>query len=108
MSIVEHAPKFDLNSASRLARDLYGLEASAICLPSERDQNFLLETASGERFVLKMANATEERTMLEAQNRVMDHLSKHIDLCPKVFPAKNGEEITIANQKTAQIILSGW
>ena len=99
MSIVEHAPKFDLDSASRLARDLYSLEASAICLPSERDQNFLLETASGERFVLKMANATEERTMLEAQNRVMDHLSKHIDLCPEVIPAKNGEEITIAESE---------
>ncbi len=93
MSIVEHAPNFDLESALRIARDLYGLEAAASRLPSERDQNFLLESASGEKFVLKLANATEERSMLEAQNAAMAHLSTRIDLCPRVVPAKNGEDI---------------
>jgi Ser/Thr protein kinase RdoA (MazF antagonist) len=43
--------------------------------------------------VLKLANATEERSMLEAQNAAMAHLSAHIDLCPRVLPAKNGEDI---------------
>ena len=93
MSIVEHAPNFDLDSAGKIARDLYGLAASVSRLPSERDQNFLLETASGEKFVLKLANATEERSMLEAQNAAMAHLSTRIDLCPRVVVAKNGEDI---------------
>src|SRR5512137_490909 len=96
MSIVEHAPKFDHESASRLAKELYGLEASLHPLPSERDQNFLLQTPGGERFVLKLANATEERSMLEAQNAAMDHLSTRIDLCPRVIRALNGEDIASA------------
>ena len=90
-------PNLTLNSAGKIARDLYGLEATASSLPSERDQNFLLETASGEKFVLKLANATEERSMLEAQNAAMAHLAKHIDLCPRVIPTKNGDDIASVN-----------
>jgi 4-aminobutyrate aminotransferase-like enzyme/Ser/Thr protein kinase RdoA (MazF antagonist) len=93
MSIVEHAPKFDIESAGKIAKDLYGIEATPSSLPSERDQNFLLETASGEKFVLKLANLTEDRLMLEAQNGAMNHLAKHTDLCPRIIPTKKGDEI---------------
>jgi 4-aminobutyrate aminotransferase-like enzyme/Ser/Thr protein kinase RdoA (MazF antagonist) len=95
MSIVEHAPKFDLDSARKIAKDLYSLEGFVSLLPSERDQNFLLETASGEKFVLKLANAVEERSMLEAQNAAMEHLSSRIGLCPRVIRAANGEDILL-------------
>ncbi len=70
------------------------LTVSAKTLPSERDQNFLLSTASGERFVLKIANAGEERGMLETQNRVMRHLEKKLFFCPRVLVAQNNEFIT--------------
>jgi 4-aminobutyrate aminotransferase-like enzyme/Ser/Thr protein kinase RdoA (MazF antagonist) len=93
MSIVEHAPKFDIESAGKIAKDLYAVDATASSLPSERDQNFLLETASGEKFVLKLANATEDRTLLEAQDQAMNHIAKHIDLCPRVLQTTSGDEI---------------
>jgi len=93
MSIVEHAPTFDFESARKIAKDQFGIEATVGSLPSERDQNFLLQTADGERFVLKLANATEERAMLEAQNLVMSHLAGHVDFCPRIVPAKSGDEI---------------
>jgi len=95
MSIVEHAPAFDLETARKIAKDLYGIDATATCLPSERDQNFLLQTASGERFVLKLANATEERSMLEAQNAAMAHLSSRIDLCPRVIQTTGGDDTAL-------------
>ena len=85
MSILDHAPTFTLEDASQIVQKFYDLYATAIALPSERDQNFLLETENGERFVLKIANATEERAMLETQNRVMEHLSKHIPFCQNVI-----------------------
>ncbi len=76
------------------SRELYGLAVSATALPSERDQNFLLQqTDTGERFVLKIANATEERPLLEAQNQAMRHVARHLQLCPRVVPTVAGKEI---------------
>ena len=94
MSILDYTPAFNLDDAATIANTLYHLHATAKSLPSERDQNFLLQTDKGEFFVLKIANAREEGTMLEAQNLVMSHLSKHIRFCPRVVPTTKGEEIT--------------
>ena len=96
MSLLQQAPRFDLAGAARLARDLYGLDASASPLPSERDQNFLLATNAGDRYVLKVANATENRPMLEAQNAAMAHLADRVAFCPRVLPAITGDAIGIA------------
>ena len=94
MSILDHAPAFNLNDATQLAQTLYNLNVSAKSLPSERDQNFLMQAENGERFVLKIANSTEERAMLDAQNQVMEHVAKHISFCPRILPTTNGEQIT--------------
>ena len=96
MSLLQQAPRFDLAGAARVARDLYGLDASASPLPSERDQNFLLATNAGDRYVLKVANATENRPMLEAQNAAMAHLADRVAFCPRVLPAITGDAIGIA------------
>ena len=50
-------PEPNEDDAGGIARDLYGLETSAGTLPSERDQNFLLQNVTGEKFVLKIADA---------------------------------------------------
>ena len=64
MSLLAHSPRFTPAQAVALARERYGLHAEAMPLPSERDQNFLLRTESGERYVFKIANALEERALL--------------------------------------------
>ena len=99
MSILDHAPAFNLDDAVQLAQTFYNLSVSAKSLPSERDQNFLLQTKAGKRFVLKIANATEKRAMLEAQNQVIGYLAKHISFCPRIVQAANGEEITIVKSQ---------
>ncbi|MBL8190253.1 MAG: phosphotransferase, partial [Acidobacteria bacterium] len=63
-------------------------------LPSERDQNFLLTAESGERFVFKIANATEDRAMLEAQQQAMTHIADQVSICPKVIATTEGKTIT--------------
>jgi hypothetical protein len=70
MQLLNHAPRFDIETAAALAVKLYGLRTSATPLPSERDQNFLLASEAGEQFVLKIANGLEDRTLIEAQNQV--------------------------------------
>ena len=47
-------------------------------LPGERDQNFLLADDFGQPVVLKIANASETRVFLEAQNAVLDYLSDRV------------------------------
>jgi 4-aminobutyrate aminotransferase-like enzyme/Ser/Thr protein kinase RdoA (MazF antagonist) len=94
MHLLEHSPRLDPEAAASLARRVYGLCATATPLPSERDQNFLLE-AKGEKFVLKIANALEERGLLEAQNHVMAHLGTRLTLCPRVIPALTNEQISL-------------
>jgi len=87
-------PEFDIEATETIAHDLFGMRASAQQLPSERDQNFLLTDASGEKFVLKIANAREERAFLEAQNSVLKHLETRVSFCQSVVPAASGQDIS--------------
>ena len=61
--MVNDAPRFDARTAADIARDVYDFDATAEPLPSERDQNFLLTGAPGERRVLKIASARESRAV---------------------------------------------
>jgi Ser/Thr protein kinase RdoA (MazF antagonist) len=56
MTTVDSAPRFSAAEAEEVALRNFGFAAAASPLPSERDQNFLLTAASGERLVLKIAN----------------------------------------------------
>jgi 4-aminobutyrate aminotransferase-like enzyme/Ser/Thr protein kinase RdoA (MazF antagonist) len=92
--MLDHAPRLDTDAAARLARDLYGLDAAAWPLPSERDQNFLLETPAGAHAVLKIANALEDPAMLDAQQRALAHLAGADVPTPRVLPTAAGDTVT--------------
>ena len=93
MSIVNFAPMFKLEQARHLAKELYGVDGVVEGLPSERDQNFLIQCESGEKFVLKIANATEELAILEAQNQVMEHVATFEQLLPNIVSSLHGERV---------------
>src|SRR5439155_15116049 len=99
VSLLHEAPRLDLDGAARLARELYGLDASPSILPSERDQNFLLTTAGGDRCVLKVSNRTEQRAMLDAQNGAMRHVARRVTCCQRVLPTVDGELIGITPER---------
>jgi 4-aminobutyrate aminotransferase-like enzyme/Ser/Thr protein kinase RdoA (MazF antagonist) len=94
VQLLEHAPRFSTQAAISLAEKLYGIPATATPLPSERDQNFLLVTESADKFVLKIANALEDRALLEAQNQVMTHLEGRVSFCPRIVPTLSGNDIS--------------
>ncbi|HEX9367393.1 MAG TPA: phosphotransferase, partial [Vicinamibacterales bacterium] len=94
MDVLQFTPALTSAEASELARRLYGLVAEASPLPSERDQNFLLQTAGGDRSVLKIANATEDRALLEAQNEALARVARRTDRCPRVVAARDGSGIS--------------
>jgi 4-aminobutyrate aminotransferase-like enzyme/Ser/Thr protein kinase RdoA (MazF antagonist) len=64
--------RFSAAAGLGLARTLWGLGEIAVLeeLPSERDQNFLLERGA-ERFVLKLARVQDDAALLDAQNEAM-------------------------------------
>ena len=84
MSLLQQAPRLDASTAESLAREGYRLDGSASPLASERDQNFRLRTRDGRQFVLKIANRSEDRSLLEAQNAAMAHVSSRVPVCPSV------------------------
>ncbi len=94
MSLLKHTPKFTLEEARAFALDIYGIEATASALPSERDQNFLLTDRSGEKYVLKIANALEERALLEAQQQAMARVAERAAVCQRISPNRSGALLT--------------
>jgi 4-aminobutyrate aminotransferase-like enzyme/Ser/Thr protein kinase RdoA (MazF antagonist) len=68
MDVGSHPPiRATARDAERLAHDLYGLEARAVPLPSEYDDNFRLETADGSLRVLKVMHPARESGFVDMQ-----------------------------------------
>ena len=93
VDVLQHAPAFSVGEAGDLGRRLFGLEAQASPLPSERDQNFVLTSVPGDRFVLKIANSTDDRALLEAQNAALAYAARTSTICPRVIPTVDGEDL---------------
>jgi Ser/Thr protein kinase RdoA (MazF antagonist) len=96
--------RVDVILAQAIAEKYFGIQATAAELPSERDQNFLLETRTGEEFVLKVANAFEERAVLEAQNAMMTHLAQRVSFCPRVVASSTDERIVTVDGRFVRVL----
>jgi 4-aminobutyrate aminotransferase-like enzyme/Ser/Thr protein kinase RdoA (MazF antagonist) len=92
--MIENPPCFDCVRVEALARELFGHVATATALPSERDQNFLLAVDGEAKLVLKIANANEDRAVLAAQQRAMQHVSQRFALTPRVVVLDDGNTMT--------------
>jgi hypothetical protein len=64
-------PRFTASDALEAASARYGLSGSAVPLPSERDQNFLIADPRRGRFVLKIANRDDSAELLDFQHEGM-------------------------------------
>jgi Ser/Thr protein kinase RdoA (MazF antagonist) len=93
LPVLEKTPHFNIEAAIVIAEEHFGISGDARPLPSERDQNFLITTNAGDKFVLKIANALESREFLEAQNAALKHVATRVDFCQSVVQASSGDEI---------------
>jgi 4-aminobutyrate aminotransferase-like enzyme/Ser/Thr protein kinase RdoA (MazF antagonist) len=85
-----------LSSAlEQIVKQYFGLEVSATALPGELDFNFFLVAQSGEKLILKVANAEEKLENLQLQNAVINHLSVNLSglQVSKIKKSVSGEEI---------------
>ena len=86
------APRPSTTDASRIALDLYGLEAKARFLPGEYDDNFHLLATDANAFVLKIMHPARRESFVDMQCRALMHLAAcvpHLTL-PRVIPTSQG------------------
>ena len=79
--------------AARLAREVYGLEATARALPGEYDDNFHLTAAHGRAFVLKAMHPARQPSFIDLQCKALVHLVERAPQLPlpRVLPNLRGE-----------------
>ena len=100
-----HSPRFGLEEARELARELFAVEGAASELGSHQDQNVLIAGPSG-RFVLKIANAAFGEAELDLQNRAMVHLAERLPIeVPQPCPARDGREIVAVERDGVTYLL---
>ena len=102
LDVERQTPVFTIHDASRIAADVYALHVVAEALPGERDYNFLLKDETGQRFVLKIAPADEERALLEMQHAALEHLAARDAslVLPQVRATASGEAIATVSSST--------
>ena len=94
--MLDRRPRFGLAAApSGWRASTSASTAARRALTSERDQNFLIAAPDGARMVLKIANAAEERAMLEAQQRAITHLRARLDTTPRVAVARSTDRALV-------------
>lgn len=106
-----HTPRFSVEKVASVAKDLYGVRGTVAQLPSERDQNFQLTHQSGHKFVLRIANGLEDPAILDAQNRISQHLSGIFPYCQRLIASRHGkylEEVVSSTGRTHFVRLNSY
>jgi len=87
---------------------LYGFKVQVKQLVSYDDQNFLLSTDEGRRFIFKIAHGAESVEVLDLQNRAMQHLDKQAghDNYPRVTTSLNGNLIETVKNRAGEKFLA--
>ncbi|MEI8057607.1 MAG: aminotransferase class III-fold pyridoxal phosphate-dependent enzyme [Actinomycetes bacterium] len=67
MSLLDHTPTTEPAGAERIALAVYGIEAVATSLESERDRTFKLDATDGTTWIMKVSNSLDSYDILEAQ-----------------------------------------
>jgi hydroxylysine kinase len=87
------APPVSPEQAQLIARQHYGLAASAIPLAGERDSNFHIETEDGGNYLLKVVHPREEPGFTDFQTQALLHLAERDPSLPvpRVVETLRGE-----------------
>lgn len=74
--LIANSPDFPAEIAEALAWDAFGLKGRLTPLYSERDQNFRVSDAEQGDWVLKISNAIEDRSLVDAQVQALQFLAR--------------------------------
>jgi 4-aminobutyrate aminotransferase-like enzyme len=87
-------PAFGEEAARQILREGFGVESSSLVpLAGERDQNFRVDIAGGQRLLFKISNPADDRPILEMQAAALRHIEEVDPGLPvmRALPAAAGE-----------------
>lgn len=96
--IAQVQPRISDDLAIATVKARYGLDVTVSSLVSERDQNFLLRTSDGSRYVLKIANAAEDPAVTDFQIKALLHIGRVVAeqgipvATPEILMTTDGED----------------
>ncbi len=96
MELLSSTPNLTETAATDVLSANWGIDGRLVPLPSERDQNFRVDVDGHPSFVLKVANAAEDREFLAAQQQVWLHTSDQ-PLTPELVPTRTGEGMCLVS-----------
>ncbi|QGY32961.1 phosphotransferase [Pantoea cypripedii] len=70
------------DEAVQLAAREYSVSATAQRLDTEKDDTFLLKTSEGEKFILKVANPSEDAEEIDFQTELLQYITEHDSSLP--------------------------
>jgi len=74
--LVSRPPAFEVGAAKQILEDVFGVAASLSSLVGERDQNFRADTPDGRRFLVKISNPADDRSIVEMQTAALRHVER--------------------------------
>ena len=77
-----NTPKLPLEEIRQIALELYGLSGDFKSLKSERDQNYHIQTKSGENYVFKLSNQDEDPGVIDFQLKALAHIKEQNPTLP--------------------------
>lgn len=95
----------DTATAGLLARERFGIQVRVRALPSYADQNFLLEEDGGRRYVLKVSRPDQDRSELELENAVLEHLERARFPAPRLLRDRAGRGVSALRESSGA---RGW
>src|SRR5262249_27082225 len=69
-------PTFSDEAARQALHDGFGLAGSLTALAGERDQNFRVDAAGGQRFLFKISNPADTLPILDMQTAALRHIER--------------------------------
>jgi hydroxylysine kinase len=99
MARLTAAEPVDPAEVTRVLSEHYGLAGELRRLPGETDDNFLLQTGTAGRYVVKFAHPRTDPAVIGTQARVLKHLATTTIPAQRVIPAADGELWLIAGDR---------
>ena len=91
---IQRRPEVEPEEVLGAVRSLYELDGRLSPLPGERDQNFLLETGDGRRYVVKVSSPEEPDPILRFETEMLVKLAGETEgLVPGVLAATSGDHL---------------
>jgi len=87
-----------------LVREYYGLEVKVKSLTGEYDFNYLLKDVEGKKYILKISDSRNSPDFLDAQIRIINHLSNSFvaDKFSRYILNKEGKELALFGSNNEQ------